>query len=197
VAGVYDADSRALDVYLNGQMDNGPLIGQIDRVHGPSSYHDCVGRGADSRGFKFAGLIDDPRIDSRAPTPIEIEKVMVAVEIGNHPTGKTAHALAGEMLEKRPPDRVRHYHHSTLDKDSIVTGLMVAVGVLTALACAGFWPGYRLRILIASLTAGLLVVPTTSTTQLPLYLVCMLPLLSLAGGASVVISLGSASQSMT
>ena len=144
------------------------------------------------RGFEFAGLIDDVRIDSRALTQLEIEKAMIGVEIGNHPAGKTAHTRAGEILEKRPPDRARHCHQSTRDEDAIVPGLMVAVGVLTALACAGFWPGHRLPILIANLTAGLLVVPTTATTLLPLYFVCMLPLLSLTGGASVAISLGSA-----
>ena len=31
VAGVYDADTRTLDVYLNGHIDNGPLIGPVDR----------------------------------------------------------------------------------------------------------------------------------------------------------------------
>ncbi|MGO9599968.1 MAG: LamG domain-containing protein [Isosphaeraceae bacterium] len=195
VAGVYDADKRTLDVYLNGHLDNGSLTGPGDRVHGPSSYPVRVGQRADLRGFEFAGFIDDVRIDSRALTQMEIEKAMIGVEIGNHPAGKTAYTLACEILEKRPPDRVRHCHQSTRDEDSIVPGLMIAVGVLTALACAGFWPGHRLPILIANLTAGLLVVPTTATTLLPLYFVCMLPLLSLAGGASVAISVGSASQS--
>lgn len=194
VAGVYDADNRTLDVYLNGHLDNGSLIGPVDRVHGPSSYPVCVGRRADWRGFEFAGLIDDVRIDSRALTQMEIEKAMIGVEIGNRPAGKTAHKLAGEILEKRPPDRI-HHCQSTRDEDLIVPGLMVAVGVLMGLACAGFWPGHRLAIPIVNLTAGLLVAPTTATTLLPLYFVCMLPLLSLAGGASVAISLGSASQS--
>ena len=195
VAGVYDADTRTLDLYLNGHLDNGLLYGPVDRVHGPSSYPVCVGRRPDFTGCEFAGLIDDVRIDSRALTQMEIEKAMIGVEIGNHPAAKTAHTLACIILVKRPPDLVRHCHLSTRDEDSIVPGLMVAGGVLTALACAGFWPGHRLPILIANLTAGLLVVSTTATTLLPLSFVCMLPLLSLAGGTSVAISLGSASQS--
>jgi hypothetical protein len=197
VAGVYDADTRTLDVYLNGHLDNGPLHGPVDRVHGPSSYPVCVGRRPDFTGFEFAGLIDDVCIDSRALTQMEIEKAMIGIEIGNHPAGKTAHTLAGIMLVKRPPDSVRHCQLSTRVEDSSVPGLMVAGGVLTALACAGFWPGHRLSVLIANLTAGLLLVATTAATLLPLYFVCMLPLLSLAGGASVAISLRSASQATT
>jgi hypothetical protein len=195
VAGVYDADSRTLDVYLNGRLDNGSLLGPADHVHGPSSYHVYVGRRADLRGFGFVGLIDDVRIDSRALTQMEIEKAMMGPEIGVLPAGKTAQLLAGEILEKRPPDRVHSCLQSTRDEDGVVPGLMVAVGILTGLACAGFWPGRSLPILTANLTAGLLVVPTTATTLLPLYFVCMLPVLSLAGGASVVFSLASGSQS--
>ncbi len=37
VAGVYDADARTLDVYLNGRLDNGPLQGTVAPAHGPSS----------------------------------------------------------------------------------------------------------------------------------------------------------------
>ena len=57
---------------------------------------------------------------------------------------------------------------------------MVAVGMLSALACAGFWPGHRLPILGVSLAVGLLLFPAAAIT-LPPYVPWMLPLLSLTG----------------
>ena len=196
VAGVYDADARTLNVYLNGHLDDGYLEGPVAPVQKASSQPVCVGRRPDLKGYGFAGLIDDVRIYSRALTQVEIEKAMNGVRIGSHPAGKAAHALAGEILEKRltgHADRCHQPTRPTRAEDALVPGLMVAVGVLSALACAGFWPGHRLFILGVSLTVGLLLFPAAAIT-LPPYVPWMLPLLSLTGGASVAVSLVRASQ---
>jgi hypothetical protein len=75
----------------------------------------------------------------------------------------------------------------TRAEDALVPGLMVALGVLTGFACAGFWQQDRLFILGASVAIGLLLVPAAHFT-LPHNLLWMLPLLSLLGGASVAFS---------
>ena len=188
VAGVYDADARTLNVYLNGHLDDGFLQGPVAPAQQASSQPVCVGRRADLRGYEFAGLIDDVRIYSRALTQVEIEKAMNGVRIGSHPAGKAAHALAGEILEKRLTGHADRCHQPTRAEDALVPGLMVAVGVLSALACAGFWPGHRLSILGVSLAVGLLLFPAAAIT-LPPYVPWMIPVLSLTGGASVAVSL--------
>jgi len=193
VAGVYDADARTLNVYLNGHLDDGFLAGPVAPVHQASSQSVCVGRRPDFRGFEFAGLIDDVRIYSRALKQAEIEKAMNGVRIGSHLPGKAAHALAGQILEKRLTGHADRCHQPTRAEDALVPGLMVAVGVLSGLACAGFWPGHRLSILGVSLAVGLLLYPAAVVT-LPPYVLWMIPLLSLTGGASVAVSLVRANQ---
>ena len=68
---------------------------------------------------------------------------------------------------------------------------MVALGVLSALACAGFRPGHRLSMLGVSLAVGLLVFPIATIT-LPPYVRWMIPVLTLTGARSVVVSLATA-----
>ncbi len=190
VAGVYDADERTLHVYLNGHLDDGFLRGEVAPAQKTSGQHVCVGKRAEMRGFGFAGLIDDVHIYSRALEQVEIEKIMNGARIESPAAGKAALALPGEILEKRLNGHVDHCYQPTRDEDAIVPGLMVAVGMLSALACAGFWPGHRLFVLGVSLFVGLLLVPIAMII-LPPYAIGMLPLLSLAGGASVAVSLTS------
>jgi hypothetical protein len=71
-------------------------------------------------------------------------------------------------------------------KDARIPVAATALGVLVAIACAGLLPsGGTLPILIASLLAGLSIVPVTAS----LLTGWMLPLLSLAGGASVALTM--------
>ena len=74
---------------------------------------------------------------------------------------------------------------ASVHEDEKIPGAAAALGVLTAIACAGLFPSSGpLRCLIASLAAGLLFVPATAST-LPMLTRWMMLLLSLAGGASV------------
>jgi Concanavalin A-like lectin/glucanases superfamily/VanZ like family len=187
-AGVYDADARTLNVYLNGQLDDGFLLGSVTSVQQASNQRVCVGRRADTTGYEFAGLIDDVRIDSRALTKGEIEESMIGIKGGSVKDRQSAHALARKILARRFGDAC---HQPTSPEDALVPGLTVAVGVLSALACAGFWRGRRLSILVVSLGVGLLLALVASITLPPL-LRWMLPVLSLAGGTSVAASLSRA-----
>src|SRR5277367_567850 len=76
VAGVYDAPKRTLDVYLNGKLDDGPLVGAVNSTQHSSHWPVYVGRRSDSEGFGFAGSIRDVRIYSFALTTDEIAAVM-------------------------------------------------------------------------------------------------------------------------
>ncbi len=49
VAGVYDADARTLNVYLNGHLDDGFLLGPVAPAQRASSQPVCVGRRPDFR----------------------------------------------------------------------------------------------------------------------------------------------------
>src|SRR6266498_145715 len=76
VAGVYDAAAQTLSVYLNGQLDNGLLIGTITATQLNSLLNVNIGRRAGRSGFEFNGLIDEVRIYNRALSPAEIQQDM-------------------------------------------------------------------------------------------------------------------------
>src|SRR5262245_36958784 len=101
VAGVFDADARTLNVYLNGQLDDGFLLGSVVSAQHASSQRVCVGRRADAEGYEFAGLIDDVHIYSRALTQAEIEKSMLVVDHVGYQGKKAGHDLAGNVLSRR------------------------------------------------------------------------------------------------
>ena len=70
-------------------------------------------------------------------------------------------------------------------EDARIPAAPAMVGVLVAVACIGLWPSTgALLCLTVSLAAGLVLLPATSS-NLPLLGLWMMPLLSLAGGASV------------
>ena len=75
VAAVYNAANRTLDIYVNGVLDNGNLIGNVPASqNNPGSINANIGRR--QGGFYFIGTIDDVRVYSRALSPAEIETDM-------------------------------------------------------------------------------------------------------------------------
>jgi hypothetical protein len=75
-AGVYDAEARTLNVYLNGELDNGFLLGSVADTQRSSRAAVYVGRRSDLKGYEFAGSIDDVRVYSLALTQAEIAAAM-------------------------------------------------------------------------------------------------------------------------
>jgi hypothetical protein len=59
IAGVYDAATGRLDVYLNGQLDNGTLLGTVTTSQQDSTQNVNIGRRPGSSSFQFAGRIDE------------------------------------------------------------------------------------------------------------------------------------------
>ena len=76
VAGVYNAAAQTLDVYLNGQLDNGQLQGTITSSQQNSTQNVNIGRRPGNIGFEFAGRIDDVRIADHALTQSQIQSDM-------------------------------------------------------------------------------------------------------------------------
>jgi glucose/arabinose dehydrogenase len=75
VTGVYNASARTLDVYLNGQPDNGALVGTVTSSQQNSTANVTIGRRA-SGGYQFNGRIDDARIYDRVLSQAEIQSDM-------------------------------------------------------------------------------------------------------------------------
>ena len=86
VAGVYNAATRTVDVYLNGQLDNASLDGTITASQQDSPLNVAIGRRPGNSGFEFNGRIDDVRIYDRALTAAEIQADMITA-IGNQEPG--------------------------------------------------------------------------------------------------------------
>ncbi len=78
VTGVYNAATSQLHVYLNGQLDDGTLLGTVTSAQQNSSANVQIGRRPGSNNFNLNGRIDDVRIYSRALTLAEIQADMNA-----------------------------------------------------------------------------------------------------------------------
>ena len=77
IAGVYNAAAQTLNVYLNGQLDNGVLQGTVTSSQRNSTANVNIGRRPGASGFEFIGRIDDVRIADHALTQDQIQTDMV------------------------------------------------------------------------------------------------------------------------
>ena len=76
MTGVYDAAARTLDVYLNGQLNNGTLLGTVTATQQVPPLNVNIGRRTGLSGFAFNGTIDEVRIYNRALTQVEVQADM-------------------------------------------------------------------------------------------------------------------------
>ena len=76
VTGVYNAATSELHVYVNGQLDDGTLLGTVTSTQQNSTANVNIGRRPTGNGFNFNGRIDDVRIYGRALTQAEIQADM-------------------------------------------------------------------------------------------------------------------------
>jgi hypothetical protein len=76
VAGVYNAATRTMNVYLNGVLDNGTLDGTITNAQLNSTQPINIGRRPGRSGYLFAGVIDNVRIYDYALTQSDIRADM-------------------------------------------------------------------------------------------------------------------------
>ena len=79
VAGVYNATSRTLDIYVNGVLANGVLVGTVPASQSNSTVNVNIGRR--TGGYNFIGTIDEVRAYNTALTQAQIQADM-ATPIG-------------------------------------------------------------------------------------------------------------------
>ena len=75
ITGVYNAATSEMHVYLNGQLDDGTLIGSVTSTQQNSTANVNIGR-RPTGSFNFNGRLDDVRIYGRALTQAEIQADM-------------------------------------------------------------------------------------------------------------------------
>jgi hypothetical protein len=164
-------------VYLDGELDDGVLLGPVTGRQRSARVPLSVGSRSDVGGFEFAGALADVRIYSRPLTRAEIVADMRGAVIADSGAPRAPATHPGD------PCAV-----STDREDARIPGVAAALGALAAVTCVGLRPSAGALLgLGASAAAGLLLFPATVSTLPPADL-AMLPLLGLAGGASVAIS---------
>jgi hypothetical protein len=174
IAGVYKAQARTLDVYLDGKLDDGDLVGVVTSLQRSSRAGISIGRRSDEPDFEFAGSIDDVRIYSLPLTEAEINAVM---------RGASIHNSSGPNTPPRPAPRIR----ISDNEDKIVPLEAAMLGLLVAVALLSLWPSVsRPACVLGSFVAGLLLLPPVFG-YLPLFNLWLVPVVSLAGGASMVL----------
>jgi VanZ family protein len=180
VAGVYDSEARTLDVYLNGELDNGFLFGSVTGTQHSSRSHVYIGRRSDGAGYEFAGFIHDVRIYSRALKAAEI----VADMRGNVADALVPEPVGGEKTDSQQTLGRQDLVHAPCavfsdSEDRHIPIAAAGLGLLVAVAGVGLWPySGGLLWLVVSLAAGVLL-PSSTLPAINLWLV---PMTSLAGG---------------
>ena len=134
VAGVYDSGLQTLDVYLNGALDNGCLMGRVTERQLASGRHVFVGRRAGMAGFEFIGSVDEVKIESTAKRPSEI---LTEATVSPPLLGTPSVAVASSESDRGVENRCDRQPHAR------IAGPLVLFGMLIALACAGFVPGKK------------------------------------------------------
>jgi uncharacterized protein (TIGR03437 family) len=76
VAGVYNASAKTLDIYVNGVLDNGVLVGTVPASQLIPAINPTIGKRVG--GFYFNGIIDNLRVYTRALSASEVQADMKA-----------------------------------------------------------------------------------------------------------------------
>jgi hypothetical protein len=78
VTGVYDANARTLDIYVDSVMDNGVLTGAIpgSQIDAPVNAYIGKRTSLQGGGYCFNGIIDNVRIYNQALSQAEVQADM-------------------------------------------------------------------------------------------------------------------------
>lgn len=183
VVGVYDAEARTLSVYLNGRRDDGCLVGSVTARQQISRKTAFIGRN-NQRGFQFGATIDQVKIYSRALTGPEI-----SAEVESVMEKSTLRLFEGDHVGDHQFDSAPSSCPSKEPTDARVAGFVVAFGLLIGVSCCGLCP--RAKFPMVSLTLGLLggmALSHALSDVVPTYFLYVVPALSVAGAASVIVS---------
>ncbi len=182
VAAVYDAHAQQLDVYVNGKLDDGDLVGSVESYQRSSRFGARIGQRGDLDGFEFSGLINDVRVYSRALRASEIADLAERSSADRVPVDTAASTVA-------PPRRDnRQCHWSGEPEDARLPALVVLGGISVAVLCAWALTRFMMAGMVASLAIGL-VIFFVSTPTLPRFNLWAFPLTALAGALAVCTSI--------
>jgi hypothetical protein len=183
VVGVYDAPRRKIDVYLNGKLDDGPLVGTVTSRQRSSREALVIGRRSDSAGFEFEGLIDDVRLYSRPLKESDIRQIMQGRGPMDMPLAATVKDGGVPVAEEKalPCGIYSDREDARLPVKATVLGALVGIAFL----------GFRfipspVVWLPASYAVGLLLA-TVSAPELPLFTRMSVSLTSIAGCLAILI----------
>lgn len=185
VTGVYDAQAMTLNVYLNGNLDNGELRGEVPAARRSSRERLHIGTRSKLRGFEFAGTIDDVRIYSRGLTQDEIVADMngsaAALQLTDAHATEPQAAPAPSVVESR-------CSWSAEPEDARLPLAAAATGTLLGVAMLGL-PGAWRRTLALVLGAGSgFLLYTLATPTLPAFNAWSFSLTSLVAAACLIAS---------
>src|SRR5262249_46252311 len=112
VAGVFNAEARTLDLFVNGVLDDGLLQSESDGPSIPavqvipSGVNVNIGRRTGGSGYYFIGTIDEVRVYSRALLQPEIQSDMNTPVLSatdtqppTTPTNLAANAVSGTEID--------------------------------------------------------------------------------------------------
>jgi hypothetical protein len=145
-------------------------------------------------GFGFAGSIRDVRIYSFALTNEEIAAVMRGESVDGTAADRAASntSQAGHSTEQNAQCR-----SISEEGDQWIPLMAASLGVLVAVACIGLWPSASsLLHVFSSFAAGLLLLRAI-VPDVPSFNLWLIPMVTLAGGVSVVLSARSCPDSST
>ena len=97
-------------MYLNGQLDDGTLVGTVTATQQNSSANVNIGRRPTGSNFNFNGRIDDVRIYNRALTQTEIQTDMNTPVAGGAGDLTAADRCDHLAREQRAGERHRERH---------------------------------------------------------------------------------------
>ena len=160
------------------------MAGFVTGIQHPSREPVYIGRRADFKGFGFTGLIDDVRIYSLALTENEIAAIMRG-SVVERATGAGTHR---SLPRARPQDPRTPGAIYAEPYDIAIPLAAAAAGMLAAIAWIGIRPATSFLMASGvSAVAGLLLL-AGAAFDLPLFNWISLPLTSVIGGASVILS---------
>ena len=124
VAGVYNASTGTLDIYVNGVLNNGTLKGAIPAGQFNQSVNVNIGRR--TGGYYFNGIIDEVRIYNRALSQTEIQIDMNTPVGGTPPPPDTTPPSAPSNLTATASSSAQINLSWTASTDNVgVTGYLV------------------------------------------------------------------------
>jgi hypothetical protein len=177
VSGVYDAHAQTLDVYLDGHLDNGFLLGPVTPRQHSSRSAIYLGRRFDMKTYEFAGTIEDVRIYSFALTGKEIRDIM---------SGKVIDAGVNSFpRSSEPSDATMLCGVESDQEDAKLPFIAAVMGALVAAGSLVLWPSTgKLAPVVIALGAGAILAAISAST-LPVFGMCVLLLATAAGAWSI------------